>query len=218
MILGGLGAALLGVTLQVIGRPAAYVVFHATASPTHTPTVTGSPTITKTPTVTVSPTISATPTITPTSTMTPTPVLPEAVAVLLVHDRVTPSSEAVYSPLRIARILNRSLLPISPAEEFENPITTLYAAFTYDGLQDGVRWTALWYRGAEVVCLETQAWQSGTGGYGFSECAPVGGWLPGAYEVQMFYAERWVVSARFQVYGTPPTRTAAAPSSPTAVP
>ena len=217
-ILGGLGAAFLGVAVASVGRPAAYAVFHATASPTHTPTVTGSPTITMTPSLTVSPTISATPTITPTSTVTPTPVLPDAVAVLLVHDRVTPSAQAAFSPLQIARVLDRSLVPIGPAQEFDNPIGTLYAAFTYDGLQDGVRWTALWYRGADVVCLETQVWQSGTGGYGFSECSPAGGWLPGAYEVQMFYAEGWVVSARFQVHGTPPTLTATAPSSPTSTP
>ncbi|MEX2030261.1 MAG: hypothetical protein WD906_04755 [Anaerolineales bacterium] len=218
MLLGGIGAALFGVAFQGIGRPTAYALFHATASPTHTPTITGSPSITMTPSVTLIPTISATPTITPTSTVTPTPILPDAVAVLLVHDQVTPSSDAVFSPIQIARVLDRSLVPISPAEEFENPIGALYAAFTYDLLQDGVRWTALWYRGVEVVCLETQAWESGTGGYGFSECSPTGGWAPGAYEVQMFYAERWIVSARFQVHGAPPTRTATVPPSPTSAP
>ena len=144
--------------------------------------------------------------------MTPTPVLPDAVSVLLVHDRVTPSPGAALSPILIARRLDRSLRAIQPEVQFENPVETLYAAFTYDKFQDGVRWTALWFRDSEVVCLETQPWESGTGGYGYSECLPLGGWSPGEYEVQMFYADKWMVSVRFAVVGLPPRPTPTPPA------
>ncbi|MGH2626508.1 MAG: hypothetical protein ACRDHY_07660, partial [Anaerolineales bacterium] len=218
LVLGGIGAAVLGAAGGIFGRPVAYVVFQATPSPSPTATVTPRPSTTFTPTITLTPTISATPTITATATITPTPMLPDAVAVLLIHETVTPDPAAAFSPLRIARRLDSSLLPVDPALEFENPIDTLYAAFTYNRLQDGVRWTAVWYRLGEVVCLETTAWQSGTGGYGYAECAPGRGWLAGEYEVQIFYGERWMVSERFRVTGTPPTRTPSASPSATGTP
>lgn len=215
LVLLGLVFGAAGLVLQVFGRQAAYVLVPPT--PSATPTLTASPTATVTQTASITPTQSATliPSITPTASGTPTPSIPEAITVLF-RETITPRPEAVFSPIQISRRLDRLNRALNPAEAFENPIGTLYGAFTYDFLDDGVRWTALWYREDRIVCSETLPWQGGTGGYGFAECSPAEGWQPGEYELRMFLGETWKASARFRVSGLPPTVTPSATAAPTA--
>ena len=101
-----------------------------------------------------------------------------------------------------------------PGQEFVNPIDILYGAFTYDFLIDGARWTAIWYRGDDVVCVESKPWDGGTGGYGYTECEPRSSWQSGEYEVQMFLAEEWKTSTRFSVLADPNTPTVEPTASP----
>ncbi len=81
-----------------------------------------------------------------------------------------------------------------------------------------MRWTALWLRGDEVVCVpDTQIWEWGTGGYGYTECEPANGWRPGTYIIQMFLGDQWWTSASFEILevatGTPTPGAAGAPSA-----
>ncbi len=94
--------------------------------------------------------------------------------------------------------------PLGTREEFELPLATLYGTFTYENLQDVVRWTALWLRGDEVVCIETQLWDGGTGGYGYTECE-VEVWRPGSYEIRLFFGETWKKSVQFIIISGTPT-------------
>ncbi len=135
-------------------------------------------------------------------------MLPDTITVLF-RETVTPDAAVAFSQIEVARRLGEFNLPIHPAEEFDLPLDTLYGAFTYNNMQDGARWTALWYRGSDVVCVETQPWDGGTGGYGYTECA-MENWLPGEYEIQIFVGETWIVSAQFDVLSQDP---AAAESS-----
>jgi type VI secretion system secreted protein VgrG len=213
MLLGAaLGAA--GLIVRLFGQQAAYVLVPPTPSATPTRAPTASATATLTPSITPTPSNTLIPSITPTASNTPTPTIPDAITVLF-RETITPRPEAVFSPIQIARRLDRLNRALDPAESFENPIGPLYGAFTYDFLDDGVRWTALWYREDQIVCSETQLWTGGTGGYGFAECRPLGGWQPGEYELRMFLGEIWKVSARFRVSGLPPTPTATRTASAT---
>lgn len=204
------------VVVHLFGRQAAYQVFPPTPSITPTFTVTPTRTITPIPSITSTPTITLTPTITTTPTVTPTPQIPEALTVLF-RETVTPSPDAAFSPIEVAVSLDRLNRAIQPEVELENPLGKLYGAFTYNDMQDGVRWTAIWYSGDEIVCVESNPWDGGTGGYGFTECLPPTGWQPGEYEIQMFVGENWKVSTRFSVTGTAvsPTPTPSASPSPT---
>ncbi|MBN1264481.1 MAG: hypothetical protein JXA25_03250 [Anaerolineales bacterium] len=195
----------LGLIIQFKGREVGYQLITPTPSVTPTASITPTATITQTPTITTSPTITNTPTITATPSDTPTPMLPEELIVLFV-ETVTPDPEAIFSPIQVARRLDALNQAINPAEEFENPVTILYGAFSYDFLADGVRWSAIWYRNGEVVCFETMPWDGGTGGYGFTECR-LDEWQPGEYEIQLFLGESWKISTRFTVSGAPPTQT-----------
>lgn len=213
---GGWRLALVAITIGfasavvfTLGRPAAYVLVPPTPSVTPSPTVSLTPTISPTPTVTITPSISATPSITPTPTPTPTPVLPERL-LLLFQDTVTPRPEALLSPVLVSTRLNASNLAVEPSESFDNPVGKLFGAFTYDGLDDGVRWSALWYLGDTILCFETKPWDGGTGGYGYTECDPEGGWPAGTYEIQVFIGTKWMVSGRFEIRGEPATATPSA--------
>ncbi len=205
-------AAALGLAAIVVftlGREAAYAVFPPTPSVTPTSTRTQTPTHTLTPTITITPSISPTPSLTPTPTSSPTPQLPERL-LLAFQDTVTPRPEAVLSPILVAQRLTGFNIPIRPAEVFDNPVGRLYGAFSYDHLDNGVRWTALWYLNGEPVCFETKPWDGGTGGYGYTDCLPEGGWAEGEYEIQIFIGTTWQVSTRFGIRGAPPTLTATA--------
>jgi hypothetical protein len=189
-----------------LGQRAVYALYPPTPSITPTATKTFTPTITPTLKNTNTPTITLTPTVTPTATQTPTPALPEEIHVLLLRETQAPDPEAVFSTVLVARRIDRQNRPIGATELFMNPVGRLFGTFTYDNLTDGLRWTAIWYAGSELICLETQAWEGGTGGYGYTECEP-GVWLPGEYEVQIFLGETWMVSTRFTIEGDPPTLT-----------
>jgi hypothetical protein len=196
LLVGGI-ALLFGLVTMRLGRQVAYRIIPPTASVTPSPTITLTPSITPTPTITLTPTITPTGTITPTATVTPTPELPQQIT-LLIRETQQPPAEAAFSPPIFSKQLNRENQPINPQEDFQDPSGRIYGAFTYNNLLDGMRWTAIWHLGAEVVCLETQIWDGGTGGYGYTECERER-WAPGEYEVQIFFGERWMISSRFEV-------------------
>ena len=200
LIVIGVVAGLLAIFVQGFGRQVAYTIVPPT------PSITPTPTRTLTPTITLTPTVTSTPEATFTPTETPTPSIPEAMLVTF-HETVTPGTAAALSPITIATRLDGFNRPLDAGETFTQPPPRLFGAFTYDGLQDGVRWTAIWRRGETIVCRESKPWDGGTGGYGYTECAPEAGWAEGDYEVQMFLGEAWWVSARFSVLSATPTAT-----------
>lgn len=205
LFLLSLALFLSAVITKIFGQEAVYVIIPPTASITPSPTITYTPTITPTPTVTNTPLATHTATVTPTSTETPIPQLPAEIRILI-RETQSPRPAAVFSPMLVSRRLNRQNQAVGPEQDFEEPLGRLYGAFTYNNLQDGVRWTAVWRIGDQVVCIETQPWDGGTGGYGYTECE-VDTWSAGEYEIQMFYGEEWMVSTRFEVLGDPATGT-----------
>ena len=206
LILVGVVLLFAAVAVFRFGRAAAYVLVPPTPSITPSPTVTATSTTTQSPTITLTPRISLTPSLTPTPTSSVTPSLPERLLVFF-QETVTPRPEVLFSPILVAERLTPGNLAVDPQEEFDQPPPILYGAFSYDNLDNGVRWTALWYFGDEILCYESKPWDGGTGGYGYTECSPLGGWQVGEYEVQMFAGTQWRVSARFTVTSLRPTAT-----------
>ena len=73
-------------------------------------------------------------------------------------------------------------------------------------MQDGVQWTAIWYRDGKLVNFETKPWDGGTGGIGYSDWNPEPEeWLPGTYTVVLFVGLDRQTSGQFIVNGDPPT-------------
>ncbi len=182
-------------------------------TPTITPTFTITPTWTLTPTATpITPTLTPTVTNTPSETYTPTPTSTPFIPTHVFQEftgTLTPPAQPRFSKLVFTTALDfDDYTPLNPGTVFYNPIPSMYALFTYDGMQDGVQWTALWFRDGELVHYETKPWDGGTGGYGYTEWHPAPeAWLPGVYTVVIFVGTQPVVSGSFRVEGMPPTPT-----------
>lgn len=185
------------------GEPVAYRYFPPSPTLTLSPTITTVPTITESPTITLTPTITDTPSVTDTPTITPTPFIPPAIEALF-DSAVTPNPDAVFSPLQFSTVYD-NFECVAPSTTFVNPIRSMTACFSYNNMQPGVQWTALWYRGNELVHYETLPWDGTTGGLGFSEWTPPPDmWQPGTYYVQVFVGLDWKVVGQFIVSGEPP--------------
>lgn len=202
--------------LNTQAEPIVYRFYPPTITPTLTSTITLTPTISLTPTITLTPSITPSPAVSYTPTITPTPHIPLAVEVRF-ESTITPSADAVFSKLTFTDGLDSMYRPLKPASVFKNPITHMYAVFSYDKMVVGSQWTALWYREAELVHFETIPWNGASGGLGYTDWAPdPSAWKPGIYEVQLYVGLTWKVSGRFVVEGEPPTPIPSATPSPTA--
>jgi hypothetical protein len=214
LVLMGLGLLIASALMAGFGRRGIEAVIPATLTPTaaliptHTPlpsTATPSLTITRAPSRTDPPTATLTPS--PTASPTPTPALPLAF--------VTPPAEAVATDLRFS--LRNNCNVQSSLEYLDQVPKTIYAHFYYDNWLPGVQWSGVWYRDGEVIFVETRLWDGSTGGCGFTNYDNIKLWWPeGAYEVQIFIGDRFLISRRFFVVRStpspspttpPPTRT-----------
>lgn len=191
------------------GRATAFSLFPVTPTPNPTATPSLSPSPSLSPTITLTPSETPTLQFTYTPSPSPVPVLPSSVLAEFTS-LVTPNPNAVFSPLTFARGINfQTYLAVNAGVVFTNPVGGIYATFSYDGMQEGVQWTALWYRAGELVHFETKPWDGGTGGYGYTEWIPdAEEWLPGTYQVQIFVGMLPKVVSDFEVTGDPATSTA----------
>lgn len=191
--------------LYNFAEPVIYNFFPPTPTQTGTSTITLTPTTSLTPTISITPSITITPSETDTPTVSPTPRVPLAIETQY-ESTITPNPDAIFSPLQFARELDEDFQPVNPDTLFQNPVGHLFAQFSYDRMTVGAQWTAIWYRGNELVHFETKPWDGQVGGWGFTDWNPEPHqWLPGEYEVQIFVGLEWKVSGRFIVEGQPPT-------------
>ena len=206
LLAAGILLLLFAVWLGRFGEPVAYRYFPPSPTASLTPSITPIPSITLSPTITLTPTITNTPSVTDTPTITPTPYVPPAIEALF-DSQVTPNPDAVFSPLQFSTVYE-NFECVAPSTTFVNPVREMWACFSYNNMLPGVQWTALWYRGNELVHYETLPWDGTTGGLGYSQWAPPPEmWQPGDYEVQIFVGDDWKVVGRFVVSGEPPTST-----------
>lgn len=193
------------VLLRFQAEPVIYRFFPPTLTLTPTRTITLTPTITQTKTITLTPSLTLTPKESYTPTASPTPHIPLAIE-LEFESTSTPNPDAVFSQLTFTNGLDESYRPLNPGENFPNPVGHMYALFSYDKMVVGSQWTALWYRGDELVHYETIPWDGGSGGLGYTDWSPdPHEWYVGDYEVQLFVGTNWKRSGIFTVQGEPPS-------------
>jgi len=198
------GLVLFAILIGIIAEPIAYIYFPPSPTITHTPTISITPTISLTPTITETPTITLTPAESYTPTITSTPFLPDAIEVQF-SGTVTPNPTMVFSPLKFSRSV-ANFIAVDQQTVFQNPVDKLFVTYTYNGMENGVQWTLLWYRDGELLKYETSPWGGGTGGSGKYELdLPAEEWLPGTYQVIFFIGMEWKRVGEFRVTGEPAT-------------
>jgi hypothetical protein len=198
LIIGAFLVLFFAFLLWRIGEPLAYRIYPPTQTLTKTPTITLTPTITQTPTITLTPTITETPAI------TNTPFLPANIQAEF-SSSVTPNPKAIFSPLEFTQKIANARA-VNPAQTFKNPVGHLYAVFSYNNMVSGSQWTAIWYRGNEVVYYESKPWDGGIGGWGYTDWNPTPDkWQPGQYLVVIFVGLEAKLSGAFVVEGQPVT-------------
>lgn len=207
----------MAVMVRLYAEPAAYRYFPPSPTRSLTPTITLTPTISLTPTITETPTITLTPAKSYTPTITVTPFMPADIKAQFTSV-VTPNPESVFSPLTFSTSA-RNYQAVDPQKVFENPLKQIIVTYSYDKMNDGVEWSALWYRNGQLLKYETSPWEGGTGGYGqYTLELPQEQWLSGTYQLIFFVGTEWKVLGEFLVRGDPPTPTATPTSSATRPP
>lgn len=209
LIILGLLWIILGIAVFFFGEPVAYRYITPSFTPVNSQTPTITPTITMTPTITDTPTITLTPAESYTPEPTLTPHIPLAVEARF-EGRLTPPPDAAFSPLLFTNIgLDEDNNPVGPGIQFTNPVGHLYAGFSYARLMDDIQWSALWFRGDELVYYESLPWNGGSGGIGYTDWDPSPElWLPGEYAIQIFLGKDFYISGIFTVIGEISTPTA----------
>lgn len=177
---------MIAIICSLYGEDMVYQVYVPSSTITLTPSITPSLTITLTPTITLSPTLTRTPSI------TPTPYIPEEIASIF-EGALEPGSNIIFSSIRFSDEIDELYQPIVEQNTFDDSVEVVYGSFTYNNMQPGLQWTALWVNPAgEVICYETEVWGNFTGGYGYTECAyDPETWVEGEYQVQMFLGNEW---------------------------
>jgi hypothetical protein len=222
LVLISLGLLIASILVLAIGLPVVERIVPPTLTltPSLTPSLTlvpptdpPSPTFTLTPSRTSSPTITPTSTETPTPTLSPTPALPRTLTPPAGTLTVTPPANALAADLRFSLRDNCSTL--QGAEYFDQIPKRIYAHFYYDNWLPGVQWAGVWYRDGQLLFAETQLWDGSTGGCGFTDYDNNKlWWLVGAYEVQIFVSDRWLLSDQFVIVRSTPTPTVTSTRTP----
>lgn len=216
-----LGLASFAFLLGRFGEPVSFRFFQPSPSLSPTSTISLTPTISHTPTISITPSISPTPEYSYTPTTTTTPFLPMAIEAQF-ESIITPDPAAIFSPLLFSsNVIN--FRAINPQTVFENPVKGIYVTYSYDGMIDGVQWTAILYMNGQLIKYDTGSWEGGTGGLGqYDLILPAEQWLPGIYQLLFFVGVDWKVVGEFRVLGEPSTptvtQTASLTKSPTLTP
>ena len=176
----------------------------AQARPTPTSTPTLSPTTLATASATVSPTAVLTPTSKPTATASPSSTIIPTVgtpssALTPVVGIETPSPDATFGEITLARDVTDDNRPKDSATVFPAGVSELYAFFDYQNLSDGVLWTQAWYREGKEIGSESDLWEWGSYGTAWIFLKPTAGYSRGEYEVRLYIGDELKQIASFTV-------------------
>jgi len=191
--------------------PTATLTETATLSPalTGTPTRAVSAGAPVTETATLSPALTGTPTravsagapVTETATVTATagPALTPTVTDTPIFSSVTPDPASRIEPIEFGRAIGERNRPVNPGTVFEPGEEYVYASFAYSNMTNGSIWRYVWYSGSEELLATSELWQWGDFGRAYIFFAPLGGFKPGRYKLQLYVGDELKQSASFVI-------------------
>jgi S1-C subfamily serine protease len=94
---------------------------------------------------------------------------------------------ASVSNVQFAEAVTRRGQPVNPALEFPAGITDLYAVFDYEGFEDGLDLTYVWYTNGSEIASESFAWDGGESGSSWVNVFNDNGLGEGLTELELIY-------------------------------
>ncbi len=157
------------------------------STPTPTPTSTSTPTLTPTPTH--SPTATPTPSpVPPTNTPTPAPVAPE---------NRTPAPPGVkLGPIAFGTEITDQFEVADPADRFPAGVQRIYASYPFSNMQNGLKFTSVWYRNGVEFARDETEWSYGQRGVSYSFMTPQG---PGLYKLELYVNDTIAAVKLFEI-------------------
>jgi hypothetical protein len=89
-----------------------------------------------------------------------------------------------------SRAITPDYQPRDPRTVFSPGDNYVYAFFEYHNMNEGVVWRHVWHKDSEEIASESDLWEWGTDGRAYVFFAPVGGYQPGRYRVQVYVGEQ----------------------------
>jgi S1-C subfamily serine protease len=122
----------------------------------------------------------------------------------------------LFGPITFAQDLDNAERPVNVGTSFPSGISSLYAFFDYDGMEDGWQWTRRWLIDGEVVVDVSDTWVDGASGVEFWVSVFSDEALPdGEYQVDLLVEGQLIRSGTCTVgAGTPPPPTPTPPPLP----
>lgn len=91
---------------------------------------------------------------------------------------------------------------IDPARLFSVGSYTLYATFSYDGMEDGMEWAWVWRRDGEVLEGGNEIWRYGSDGPGYIYFNPEEGFQAGEYSLDVWVNGELMTRSTLTMSGT----------------
>jgi hypothetical protein len=105
------------------------------------------------------------------------------------------SASTRMGAVAFTREIDESYAPVDARRFFEPGFYTIYAAFAYEGMKDGMEWAWLWLRNGDPVSGGTELWQHGPEGPGYVYFKPEEGFRSGDYQLQIWVDEQLLTQA-----------------------
>lgn len=154
------------------------------------------------------PTLTSTPA--PSATSTSPPPSPTAT-----RPPATAPAGTQLGPIAFTTQISDGRTPIGSTDVFSDTVDRVYATFPYDGMQNGVNWTHVWYFNGVEFSRSEENWRWGSSDSSFVFINPVGA---GEYRLELYVNDDLLASAEFMVQGLAaiggPTANTPVPSSP----
>lgn len=103
---------------------------------------------------------------------------------------------AQMGPISFALDITDRREAIAPSEVFTAPVDFVYGVFPYDGMQNGLTFSAIWYHNDQEFLRSEQAWEWGATDRSFVYTGLVG---PGSYKLELMVNDTLVATGTFRV-------------------
>jgi S1-C subfamily serine protease len=106
---------------------------------------------------------------------------------------------AVWREFTFATDVDSKYNPIGATDTFDSGVSTVYAVYQYEGMEDGRAWSRTWYLDGEAALSQDETWSGGESGNGWLNIYNNGGLPDGAYDLAVWVEGEKVQQGSFTI-------------------